>query len=127
MEEQIVSFETAKRLRAKGFFIPVLKCYNENEEVGDIEDYVLFNYNQFVNFHGSNTNTYSAPTLSLAQKWLRDNQNIHIEIYYNASGCGWILTKLNGSTIKDIDNDIFFDTYECALEQGIIEALKLIK
>ena len=101
MTEQLVSLKTKSILHDKGFF-------NGGFNI-DIRP------------------TSNLPTQSLVQKWLREVHNIHIEIYYNASGCGWILTKLNGSTIKDIDNDIFFDTYEYSLEQGIIEALKLIK
>ena len=69
-----------------------------------------------------------APAQSLAQKWLREKHNIHVEIYRNASGWGWILTTTNtGSTLLEINNDIFFDTYEEALEEGLKEGLKLIE
>mgnify|MGYP001404398851 CR=1 FL=1 len=66
--------------------------------------------------------------LCLLQKWIRDTHNIHIEIYANAGGWGWILTKCagSGSTIKDIEDYNFFDTYEEALEDGLIKALNLI-
>jgi len=59
---------------------------------------------------------------------LREKHNIHVEIYRNASGWGWILTTTNtGSTLLEINNDIFFDTYEEALEEGLKEGLKLIE
>ena len=65
--------------------------------------------------------------LALAQQWIRE-KGIHIAIYANASGWGWILTKCggNGSCIKEIEDDTFFDTYEEALEEGLKEVLKLI-
>ena len=70
-----------------------------------------------------------APTQSLAQKWIREKMNIHIEIYAIVAGWGWILTKCegNGSTIKNMEDFNFLDTYEEALEEGLKEALKLIQ
>ena len=68
---------------------------------------------------------YAAPTQSLLAKWLREVKKIHIEIYCNASGWGWILTKTNGTTIKEIQDDIFFETHEIALEIGLNEALSI--
>lgn len=54
------------------------------------------------------------------------SNNIHIEIYYNHSGCGYILTKMNGTTIKEIEDEIFFEDYYKAMDVAITEALKLI-
>jgi hypothetical protein len=64
-----------------------------------------------------------APTQAELQRWIRLSLNIHVEIYSNASGWGWILTKINGTGLKEISDDIFFDTYEEALEEGMIQAL----
>jgi len=68
-----------------------------------------------------------APLQSELQSYIRKTYAVHIEIYCNASGWGWILTKLNGTTIKEIEDDIFFDTYEVALEIGLQQALKLVQ
>lgn len=76
------------------------------------------NYNQF-----NGENQFSAPTQTLLVSWIRKNYGIHIEIYCNASGFGYILTKLNGTVIKEIENDIFFETNEDALEVGLVLAL----
>lgn len=70
---------------------------------------------------------YSAPTHSHLQRWLRRLYNTHVEIYCNASGWGWILTKLNGTTIKEIEDDHFYETYTEALNVGLKEALKRIE
>lgn len=64
-----------------------------------------------------------APTQAGLQRWIREKLEIHIEIYCNASGWGWILTKINGTVLKEITDDCFFHTYEEALETGLDEAL----
>lgn len=118
MEETVISLETARLLKEKGYrdelcrhyydFKGKLQVYNGmlNCPLGDVVD---------------------APTQSLAQQWIRE-KGIHIEVYANASGWGWILTKCggNGSCIKEIEDDTFFDTHEEALEEGLKKALKLI-
>ena len=66
------------------------------------------------------------------QKWLRETKNLHIEIYRNACGYGYIIVKANNGTWMKADgskgpNDGGkWDAYEEALEAGIFEALKLI-
>ena len=40
---------------------------------------------------------------------------------------GYILTKLNGTTIKEIMDDVFFETAEIACEKGLELALNMIK
>ena len=75
---------------------------------------------------------FSQPTQSLAQKWLRETKNLHIEIYRSACGYGYAIVKANNGTWMEDDdakgpNDGGnWDTYEEALEAGIFEALKLI-
>jgi glycerol kinase len=68
-----------------------------------------------------------APTQEQTQKWIREKYGIHVEIYSNASGWGWILTKINGTGMMEIEDDIFFDSYEEALEVGLNKALEFIK
>lgn len=74
----------------------------------------------------------SVPPQSVAQKWLRETKNLHIEIYRNACGYGYIIVKANNGTWMKADgskgpNDGGkWDAYEEALEAGIFEALKLI-
>ena len=70
--------------------------------------------------------------LCLIQKWLRDEKEIDVDIWCNASGWGFNLNKTNGTSICDFDMDAdtpsgMYETYEKALEQGIKEALKQIK
>ena len=106
MKEQLISFETAKLAKEKGFNIKIYK---------NTIDYEL-----------------NPPTQSLLQKWLREVHKIHIEIeiaadeelvniipfIYQIS----IYKQKEGYFPRD-----FYNTYEEALEEGLLEALKLIK
>ena len=116
MNDQFISFETAILANKKGFREDTEMVYGGNTGI-------ICKLSK-----GNMVCGYTlAPTQSLLQKWLREKHHIHIEIYANSSGWGWILTKLNGTTIKEITNDIFFYAYEIALEIGLQVALKLIK
>lgn len=69
------------------------------------------------------------PPQSIAQKWLRETKNLHIEIPY-MYGNYWIyniLTIPNHDLVGLSDRPIVhYNTYEEALEAGLQEALKLI-
>lgn len=124
MKEELVSFETAKLLKEKGFVNLSDKSYiiSEGARYGLLSNFTN-KYNNSVE-----TNRVEAPTQSLAQKWLREKHSIHVELYRNASGWGWILTTTNtGSTLLEINDDIFFGSHEEALEEGLKEGLKLIE
>lgn len=68
------------------------------------------------------------PTQSLAQKWLRETKNLHVEISY-MYGNFWIYDILripNHDMVGLSDRPLtHYSTYEEALEAGIQEALKL--
>jgi hypothetical protein len=123
MKDEFVSLRTAKLARKKGLDTQLdlggnCVCYKKD---GAITSY-------HVHFEYPDRNEYIyAPTQAFLARWTRMKFDIHIEIYCNASGWGWILTKLNGTTIKEIRDDIFFATYEEAFEIGLLSALKLIK
>ena len=69
------------------------------------------------------------PPQSVAQKWLRETKNLHIEISYMYENY-WtydILTIPRHDLIGLSDRPIIrYNTYEEALEAGLQEALKLI-
>lgn len=69
------------------------------------------------------------PPKSVAQKWLRETKNLHIEISYMYENY-WtydILTIPRHDLIGLSDRPIIrYNTYEEALEAGLQEALKLI-
>lgn len=81
MAEELVALETAKMLIKKGF--------NECRNVVDINN---------MSNGDLPKRCFSQPTQSLAQKWLREVKNLHIEIYRNACGYGYIIVKANNGT-----------------------------
>ena len=68
---------------------------------------------------------------SLLQKWLREKYNIHLEVNYrefvvNVKGSYFYSFSINESYFG---RNVFegFDTYEEALEEGLINALNILK
>jgi hypothetical protein len=134
MEEQLISFNTAKLAKEKGFNIDTvtlafINYYSESFK-GD-RKYVITVYSRGV-YYGDNP-IYLAPTQSLLQRWLRDSYSIHLYIVPYGGGKGWCIAN-----IRDVEFDtllyparknfreVIYITYEQALEAGLIEALKLI-
>ena len=108
MKEELITFETAKLAKEKGFDIEVLNHYNheysyDKAEIfqDDVKNSELESYE------------YSAPTQALLQKWLREVHEINV-------------IRVNFEIKSDIDM-CTHKTYEQALEKGLIEALKLIE
>ena len=123
MKDQIISFETAKLAKKKGFNEPCLECY--------VEKGTLYNNNregiEFTNKQLLITNC-SAPTQSLLQRWLREIHNIDIIIWKNGIDGSYRVEDilLNNKEITNLEFEDSFDNYENALEEGLYEALKLI-
>ncbi len=72
INEDYVSFETAKLLKEKGFMGDVQRWY----VISAPEEGVVT-----IGF-GNKTDYVQAPTLQMARKWLIENYNIHIEVRY---------------------------------------------
>ena len=111
MTEELVTLETAKMLKEKGF--PQRKYF--------INVSTLHNCYKYL----------SVPPQSVAQRWLRETKGLHICIYNTASGYSYEISKAdNGTEVlcmpKGPNDGGKWDTYEEALEAGIKEALKLI-
>lgn len=122
MKEQIIKFETAKLAKKEGFD---LKCDNWYRDTGE-----LFGRNHkrggLIPPVKSSINRQVAPSQSLLQKWLRENHNLFVAVgIYNKTyhySIFWIHEDREyGGSNKD------YDYYEEALEQGLKDALKLIK
>lgn len=127
MNEQLVTFETAKLAKDKGFdFIDVHSYYHINE--GYSIGYALC----ISEVNEQTDGCLLAPTQSLLQKWLREKHNIHtileegIKSLRNDTIIYDIIIKqlpiIKCSKIKLIIGK----SYEEALEIGLQEALKLI-
>lgn len=123
MTEELVTLETAKLLKEKGF----------NEYCKDIINHKgIMMETIFRTSKDLPKSFYSCPTQSVAQKWLRETKNIHICVYNCACGYGYEISKADNGThmassvYKGTNDGEKWDTYEEALEAGLQEALKLI-
>ena len=114
MEEQLITFETAKLAKEKGFKSATSRQYNSKGEdyhplsIGIQDEEYL--------------KRFPAPTQSLLQKWLREKHGIHIEIIPNKNKWHTVMYPL--VCIDDVGHFGDWDTYEQALEEGLYEALK---
>ena len=144
MEEELISFETAKLAKEKGFGE---KVYREYDKSGYLRctsksaDVVLGPYDELLK-----STEYPAPTQSLLQRWLREVHNCFIDIlphrdgdsknkqWKNKEDVFWTVeVDYYGKNfeIKLTNNADFTQhfnkSYEEALEIGLYQALKLIK
>ena len=126
MEETLITFETAKLAKEKGFNWNVLHSYRDGKL--DYEDYFRGTIDEmYFNANGKNRTKFkeiiSTPTQSLLQKWLREEHNIlvyvdprshHIFQYH-------IITEDNEIIGSDRLNN-----WELILEKGLQASLELI-
>lgn len=138
MEEQLISFETAKIAKEKGFDE---KVYREYDKSGYLRctsksaDVVLGPYDELLK-----STEYPAPTQSLLQKWLREVHNIIVtskpyqDDVSNETDEDIEFQTLWENEILDVkdsynifSDNTFYHSYEEALEIGLQESLKLIK
>jgi hypothetical protein len=115
-----ISFEISKQLKDLGFNKSCLGSYDFK---GVFKSPVSYLRNS--DYTDNNLFYIAAPLYKQAEDFFREERNIHIEIYCNHSGWGYILTKTNGTTIKEITDSIFFDTHLESVVKAIEEAIKL--
>lgn len=115
--EDYVSFETAKLLKEKGFDGEVLNYFNMDIRLSTTR--TARNWNRVKVF-------YSAPTLQMAMKWLREVHNIVIVLTpsmfwgkYNVA-----IYKRNNEQPFGFDGDSLVPSYEEAAEAAIKYCLK---
>ena len=129
MNEQKISFNTAKLASEKGFIDGSKYYYFESVYGKDVQlrDYGLV-YNKE---DGQFEDVYEAPTQSILQKWLRDEHKIFINmkhIVFNQK-FGYSITGKyqNGDygVLKSYDWTKF-ESYEECLENALVEALNFI-
>jgi len=137
MEEQIISFETAKLAKEKGFEWNCNDCYDRNGHTylngwcERLDDFFEDN-----NFNNSEIESkgleyyYIASTQSLLQKWLREVYNI-IVTSYPITGFDKIEYSYNIYTFSNIlslteTTARRFNTDEKSLEEVLQKGLKLI-
>jgi len=154
--EELIEFETAKLAKEKGFNIPTRNLYEyalntqidpeTNDSTGafgwkegecKLVDSYMINNHKDIDF--SNTAWYmcSAPTQAIMQRWLREVHNINVMIGFKPNIKKWDFMPysmgMNGKEYVKYYKEYYklhngrrYDTYELALEDSLVEALKLI-
>jgi hypothetical protein len=138
MKDELVSSNTAKLAKEKGFYIEgsqILRTINggtcwfaiTKEQTIDVIKDKYF----------SDSNLYLSVTQSLLQRWLREKHKIHIEIQPQLASKSKSKERYpddmipNGEYMCFVDfekgNSNVYKSYEEALEVGLQEGLKLIK
>ena len=127
MEEQLISFETAKLAKEKSFNPKVELYYSKNTKTYSIT-------------YGD----YPAVSQSVLQLWLREKYDIHLSIEFSGDHKKYAVGGFDENLNKKLDirpriNNLpehkcnfirkvwKYKSYENALEFGLQEALKLIK
>lgn len=117
--EDYCSYELSKLLKDKGFDVMCICYYRVKHDplFGYLCGYNLEN-------HNGNKDEISAPTHQMACGWLRE-KGLHIEIYTNASGYRFIVSKTppNGTDlvtyIKGDNDGGAWDNYDDCVEDAI--------
>ena len=128
MKDELVSFETAKLAKEKGFNIDSSdRLYHTGWYQNEKGEW----------FFDTFLPDLFAPTQSLLQKWLREKGIIVVPIYGYGDNPNWSVHIEVIEWMKKDENSVLlsgvdfepslYETYEDALEKGLYESLKLIK
>ena len=136
IEEQFVSFDTAKMLKEAGFDVPCRGIYRAYR----IGNYVFREYDRKYTKDDLCWNStdgfqyeYLAPAQALAAKWLREAHHINVYAcfdYEKFEERKWFFTREH--TMVNDDSAVYcsitnYNSYEEALEEGLKHCLELIK
>ena len=124
--EYYVSLEVAKLLREIGFDWNCYKVYKTDVT----ENLTLFTYTKEEGYRNTSEFICSAPTLDVAQRWLREVKDIDVYIFPDTNGkreCVYkVGIKIFGRTSWIPPFTAQYNTYEEAQEAGIKKALEII-
>lgn len=143
--EKLISYQTAKLAKEKGFDWETLHYHSTYNGVYDEEDakkgytgsgIPTTNWNKDKK-NDSDVYLFSAPTQSYLQKWLRDNFNIHVtpnETFTHSyiTNIGYYANVYKPNPENEYGFDILYSAqtfcgyHEEALEEGLFNALLLI-
>lgn len=131
MQEELISFNTAKLAKEKGYDEVALLIYYDPPKNHSVLGPVICgpgysrHYNYYKNKPKDGSERIHANTQSLLQKWLREKYNINVLIEFDSISYGYRLIYVDE---RYTDKVVFemWDSYEEALEMGLQEALKLL-
>lgn len=128
MQEELISFPTAKLAREKGFDLKVKNWFDTSWNPFIEKNPIEWESSIFVDFNSGKIDRFSRPTQTLLQRWLREVRNTHVYVTPES------ISKQNGSYLYHILGDnitlhfkgVLGMNYEEALEVGLQEGLKMI-
>lgn len=140
MKDELVGFDVAKLAKEKGFDWECDWVYTDETGYQDKLTKLRYFDGDGAGYTTNSTLTdnitsetswlFTAPTQSLLQRWLREVHNIHLTIR-PMSLIGFVqyydIHILEPGKPWDQSIKVTGETYEQVLEQGLFEALKLIK
>lgn len=118
--DELVSFETAKLAKERGFDVPTHYAYNENCQKAMYMELCL-------NRNTKDSRSISAPTQSLLQRWLREKKGYYVYPFFDNESrrWTWVCRELPSGMWIELDlEERYFDTYELALEDAELYCLK---
>lgn len=125
IEESYVSRDTARMLKEAGFDVPC-NSYYELEDGEAVRKDCIRPYDH----NGFGDTICSRPTLALAARWLREVYNVAIYSLYDDDMEQWFYVVdafTKNPVINGFQSGSEYDDYESAFEDGLREAIKLIK
>ena len=128
MEDELISFRVAKLAKEKRFQEMCVNCYNEEGRLYTPQTSGSLLYHSNI----IDDNSYSAPTQSLLQRWLREVKNLILTMgFHNDDDTNYQCTVWDRNEGDGEDVGLLwtnsYNTYEETLEEGLYEALLLIK
>ena len=136
MKEKLIQLNTAKLAKQKGFNLLVYDWYcTERTEVRKYKSIEKKDFNSDTYYTGRpKLTSFSAPTQSLLQTWLRTKYIIIIETYAligddNIDGYYSVVYKFaskTGALFVELEK-LKYDSWEESLEAGLLAGLNLIE
>jgi hypothetical protein len=120
MTEDYVSVETAKLLKEKGFDEKCFYCFDDVIGESRLSKLMICNNSELVEHY------YSAPTLQMAMKWLREVHNYDVGVCLDSyvepyDNLYYIVIRRRKDKYENISpcEQAYYDTYEEACEAAI--------
>lgn len=116
MNPLLVTYPNAVKLKQKGFTEPCAACYDTLMPVScsDNKEYYTWGY---VN-HNKDPYRVSAPSLQVAEKWLRDRFGYHVGMSIGKNKFYWFVIKVGVGQVNVPDHDNL-TTFEAATDAAI--------